>query len=167
MISSRILGGILLIGLGGGQAVAQTPALGNAARLGHAPFARGALPSDRTMSVDPRVGRSHGHTRHHDRRFHGHRLGIGLGLWGYGGGYVYTEPARDMFGFFGAGGDVKLIGGEASYDYDRGYPYDRFEEPRVIRGNSTPYVSSGYRCETSWVPGDSGSQTVPVRICRR
>lgn len=160
---SSIIGGLLLIGAGCGTALAQgrtavRPLAAPPPVLSAEPVLHGRGP------IGPPFHSSFERDRRHDHRDHvrGRRPFLGLGFVGYGGGYVYTEPARDMFGYFGTGGDVALIDGEAVYDYDRSYPYDRFDDPPSARGPAQPY-----RCETDWVAGGSGDEPVPVRVCRR
>ena len=105
--------------------------------------------------------------RHRDRphRFRGFRPWWGIGYVGYPGGYVYTEPSRDQFGYFGAGGEALEAGREVIYDYDRSYPYDWYRAPsdKVIRTGT----QSAYRCEMERVSGPDGQGSATVRVCRR
>lgn len=161
---SKIIGGLLLIGAGCGTALAQSRTAVRPLTVAPPPAISSTIGAHGRISIgqpsrDHRDKDWRHRHRDHDRS---RRPILGLGLVGYGGGYVYTEPARDMFGYFGAGGDVAQIDGEAVYDYDRSYPYDRFDDPQSARGPAEPY-----RCETDWVTGGSGAEPVPVRVCRR
>lgn len=168
---SKIIGGLLLIGTGCESALAQGPAAGRSLPVARAPAPSAGEPVLRGgIVMDQPIARFHDTDRHQDRRhpIRGYRPFRGIGFVGYGGGYVYSEPARDMFGYFGAGGDVRLIDGQAIYDYDRSYPYDRFDEPHATGGRGSNYVPApSYRCETKQVSSGSGNEPVQVRVCRR
>lgn len=60
-------------------------------------------------------------------------------------------------GFFDHG---RLEG--ATFDYDRGYPYDRY---RYEAFAPEPEPRRPPRCRTEWVPAREGGDEVPVRIC--
>lgn len=129
---------------------------------------------DRPQTFSPtgfRDRRGFGH-RNSDRGLHGSNDWTNAypSYWGYGSwndndGYVFAEPSADMFGFYGAGGDVDLMNGSAVYQYDRSYPYDWYrggpaETVRVHRAAEA-------RCETKLVPDGKGKGSASVRICRR
>lgn len=65
-------------------------------------------------------------------------------------------------------GDVEVVNGEARYQYDRGYPYRRYDDHRGRRyGWHEPAHdgSASVGCRTQWVWSDRDREQVPVRIC--
>jgi hypothetical protein len=91
----------------------------------------------------------------------------GFGYWGDGDGYAESEPRPDMFGFFGAGGAVALIDGQAVYEYDRSYPYEWFSGNAAAPRLAAKAPAQDYRCERKVVPDGDGNRQVAVRVCRR
>lgn len=66
-------------------------------------------------------------------------------------------------GFFGHG----RSDGRGGYDYDRGYPYDHYED-RSAR-TELPIEEAApreVRCDTEWTRDDASGDKVPVTICR-
>ena len=74
------------------------------------------------------------------------------------GGWIYEHNRTAVGnGYFGQGSS-----GDGYYDYDRGYPYDYYDDREAIE----PRSYSGRRaCRTEWVPDGHGEE-VPVSICR-
>lgn len=172
MTLSKIIGGILLIGAGCGSASAQRTAVADTAPAGPGVTVHGSTSIGRgevLMDGPFRHSRYKApHWRDKDWRWDRyHRFRGFVPVWGFGGGYVYTEPTRDMFGYFGAGGDVRTVGDAAVYGYDRGYPYDWYEGPPPEAAAVEPGPAPTYRCETTTVPDGSTGKRVPVRVCRR
>lgn len=98
------------------------------------------------------------------------RGGGDVGFWtggGYGDGYGVREPHgyRD-YGYFsgpGAAG-AQAWGGEAHYEYDRGYPYDHYRgvadhAPRLAHAEPVR------RCRTEWTRDRRTRAQVQVRVC--
>lgn len=167
---SNILGATLLIASGFGTAQAQGTAVAGSIPTAPPPVATAQplMPNDTAVGGSFHHSRDKNGHRGHDRHFRGFWPIAGVGYWGHGGGYVYTEPSRDMFGFFGTDGDVRLVDGEAVYDYDRSYPYDWFDDTESMAGvRSVQSKSTAYVCETNWVSAASGGGEVAVRVCRR
>lgn len=83
-------------------------------------------------------------------------LGLIGGDWSDGGwGYEHNRTAEGN-GYFGHGSSD---GGR--YDYDRGYPYDHYDDG----GTGERSYARPTRCRTEWVPDGHGEE-VPVNICR-
>ena len=82
------------------------------------------------------------------------------GLAGDRAGYASNR------GYFDQGADgFEMSGGGARFDYDRGYPYDRYRGPRseppshrVERGEPS--------CDMVWTRDRRGGDPVGVRVCR-
>jgi hypothetical protein len=166
-------GGAMLSGGAHGGHSAPAGGFGHFGRGFHQPdWFSGGWP-DRPQTFSPtgfrdRRGSGHGNG-HHSSRWdgwnHAYPAFWGYGSWGENDGYVFTEPSADMFGFYGAGGDVDVLNGSAVYQYDRSYPYDWYrggpaETVRVHRAAET-------RCEMQVVPDGKGKGKASVRICRR
>lgn len=80
----------------------------------------------------------------------------------------FFEARRRSGRYRSHGGYVDVVNGEASYDYDRDYPYDYRSQGYDDRGREDfegDTVTGPGRCRTEWVPGGSGRAQVPVRIC--
>ena len=170
----KIAGGIILLTAACGSAYAQRAVGGSVAS--HERMSVGSVGiahpfGDRAVARGPY--RSHGSSHERHGRHRGGHKGLYAGFgaaWGDGDSYVSTQESADIFGFYGAGGEVTFEDGQAIYDYDRSYPYEWFEQDRVAepRGQTVSYATtSDYRCETLAVPAASGTGRVPVRVCRR
>lgn len=98
------------------------------------------------------------------------RGGEDFGFWtggGYGEGYGVRDPHgfRD-YGYFsgpGAAG-ADSWGGEAHYEYDRGYPYDHYRGAQDD-GASLAQADPIRRCRTEWTSERRTRARVQVRIC--
>ena len=104
------------------------------------------------------------------RRPWGGSLWLGGGWGGYWGGYgvpyAYTIPVADYFGYFGAGGEVRVHRGMPVYDYDRGYPYDYYNGDAPLADNSAaPGDPRAFHCEIESVR-DARGRPIEVRVCR-
>jgi hypothetical protein len=101
-----------------------------------------------------------------DRPFGGHRFrdrdGFRLeeGLIGYREGWPRHNRTSLANGYFG----------QADGDYDRGYPYDYYQDARDPREMDDGYYysppSRGLECRTVRVPSEGERRRVPVNICR-
>jgi hypothetical protein len=85
-----------------------------------------------------------------------------FGYYGYGGVGALIDNRES--GFFDGAGDVEAVNGSARYDYDRGYPYDHFNERRGAAMERRSERAT--RCDTviAWDGGER--REVPVRVCR-
>ena len=114
----------------------------------------------------------HGGHGHHGRHW------VGWGGWGYGYPYTdaYTIPSADFFGYFSTGGEVSRGNGRASYDYDRGYPYEWYRPPSGASAANADYADhdesgpaeavSTMHCDTEWVGGGRRGARIAVQVCR-
>jgi len=88
--------------------------------------------------------------------------------WGYGGGIIEDPEAARDDGFFAGPAHAEASNGGAYYDYDRGYPYDWYNDGyEPLRGGPERLAAAGprVRCEISWVADAKGARS-PVRVCR-
>ncbi|HEX6374488.1 MAG TPA: hypothetical protein VFZ91_02085 [Allosphingosinicella sp.] len=119
---------LLATGAGAAAIGAAAPAQSAVASFGHhgprpgmgAPGGTGPA-FDRLRHFRPGMGTDRRHGRHH-RRF---GRGGGGFVFPFGGGIAgpFAAIGRYGAGFF-SGGEVRLHGGRAYYDYDRAYPYE-------------------------------------------
>lgn len=113
--------------------------------------------------------RHFGHRHHHGfDRFPGQRgsgLGLGFGLYGFGGYWSDYDAYRDSDFFMAyTGPRTDVVDGRVVYDYDRAYPYDHYGEPR---GAGDGYAVRAPRCTVTWTRDEQARRDVPVRICRQ
>ena len=117
-------------------------------------------------------GRDDRRGRHHHNDYDGYDGGYWIPTGfadGDGSGYVGTIGVRDI-GFFHQRGAVHALGsGHASYDYDRGYPYDFYSE-RDERGDERAYAMSdkprAHGCQSELTRDRRNGGSVEVRVCR-
>lgn len=97
--------------------------------------------------------------RRHDDRGRGHRVReIGLLGDNWSDGWIYEQNRTAIGnGYFGQGES-----GDGYYEYDRGYPYDYYDEREAAEPRA---YARGPQCRTQWVPDGHGDE-VPVSICR-
>lgn len=97
---------------------------------------------------------------------YGQRYGWQGGFYLPGGGYVYDDPGFGPDrGYFSQNGERPLkSGGQAYFDYDRGYPYEHYNEPRHDEDRRLARAEPS--CEMAWTRDLSNGDLVPVRVCR-
>lgn len=100
-------------------------------------------------------GRGRRWGRHHDRD--PGPAWSGGGFWPGIEGYDFNRTSRAN-GYFGHGS-----ADGHGYDYDRGYPYDHYED----RSAPATYQAAPrrIRCEVRHVPDGNGRGSSPVRVC--
>jgi len=97
------------------------------------------------------------------------------GAYNYGGAYVERlEPGygdtrdSDFFAPY-SGPRVRAGRGRVAYGYDRGYPYDHFDNPgadRRVAQSRTASIASP-RCDIVHTWDSNLKQQVPIRVCRQ
>jgi hypothetical protein len=95
--------------------------------------------------------------RGHDRARRDRGREVAPLVWG--GGYGEGLDVRPRGGFFDEGARTRSANGAVVYDYDRGYPYDFYREPRPRSGagERETMLPESWRC----------SSERAVRVCRR
>lgn len=111
----------------------------------------------------PGIGRGHhgfGKFGHHGR-FRHHRTFWPGAFLGYGGDFFFSRDS-DFFAPW-SGPRTEPAYGRVAYDYDRGYPYDHYDDGD--RGGER--YAPPPRCDTEWAWDARERRDVPIRVCRR